>query len=60
MTDILALPHRTLCSWCQAEGVENVLQEGVLPVSHGICQKHAAEFLNDCEQRRVARGLDVA
>jgi len=56
---VLAIPHRTVCAWCQADGVETVLQEGVLPESHGICERHAAAFLEECERDRVARGLDV-
>ena len=57
---VLELPHRVICAWCEAEGDENVLQAGIEPTSHGICESHARAFLVECERSREARGLDVA
>lgn len=37
-------PLRQICSWCKAEGVLTVIQDGDEPTSHGICSAHATEL----------------
>lgn len=36
---------RTICAWCESDGIETVLQHGAEPTSHGICARHAAGVL---------------
>lgn len=42
-----------LCAWCEKEGRETVLNWIAVKGSHGICQEHRAELL---EQARIIKG----
>ena len=40
---------RTLCAWCEREGIETVLKDGSKdgPKSHGICERHQQKILDE-------------
>lgn len=40
---------RTLCAWCEREGIETVLKDGAKdgPKSHGICERHQQKMLDE-------------
>lgn len=40
--------YDVLCAWCHVAGVRRVIRQCEVPNSHGICQDHAAEFLQEC------------
>lgn len=45
-----ASPHRVQCAWCGL-----VLQRGVEPISHGICEECKVEFRRDFQNARTIR-----
>lgn len=51
----LVVDLRTICSWCEAEGIITVLREGVEPTSHGICKPHADTLLAEHNLPRRSR-----
>ncbi len=43
---------RTLCAWCEREGIETVLKDGPKdgPKFHGICERHQQKLLDEMIQ----------
>lgn len=47
-----------MCAWCQKEGIQNVINviEGPSDqVSHGICDRHQEEMLQQIAQLRASK-----
>lgn len=48
---------RTLCAWCEREGIETVLKDGAKdgPKSHGICERHQQKMLDELAKKMLKR-----
>lgn len=46
-----------LCAWCEREGIRTVLKDGDAngPISHGICNHHQQEMLEQIVQLSEAK-----
>lgn len=51
---------RTLCAWCEREGIETVLKDGPKdgPKSHGICERHQQKMLDEMMQTMPKRATN--